>query len=185
MSLKLLSYAHCSKSSFFVQKFNFDFPRKIVELFWVKTRENAAVLDFLAVDKFDFTRKIVKKFWLQNSWKCWGFVLFSCWQLWFHEKRINTNSSKAFETILLTTGKQNLCVIPTSNSYLCRQNQSDEKCSFHSTRSGHNSKGKKYFSGPCLFVAFFRIWILCPWVLCRIIVITLMVIIISRKKWMP
>ena len=51
---------HCSKSSFFVQKFNFDFPRKIVELFCVKTRENAAVLDFLAVDNFDFTRKIVK-----------------------------------------------------------------------------------------------------------------------------
>ena len=25
--------SHCSKSSFFVQKFNFDFPRKIVELF--------------------------------------------------------------------------------------------------------------------------------------------------------
>ena len=49
------------KSSYFVQKFNFDFPRKIVELFWVKTCENAAVLDFLAVDNFDFTRKIVKK----------------------------------------------------------------------------------------------------------------------------
>ena len=44
-----------------IPAFNFDFPRKIVELFWVKTRENAAVLDFLAVDKFDFTRKIVKK----------------------------------------------------------------------------------------------------------------------------
>jgi len=50
---------HCSKSSFFVQKFKFDFPIKIVEL--VKTRENAAVLDFLAVDNLDFTRKIVKK----------------------------------------------------------------------------------------------------------------------------
>ena len=51
--------SHRSKS---VQKFNFDFPRKIVELFWVwKTRENAAVLDFLAVDNFDFMRKIVKK----------------------------------------------------------------------------------------------------------------------------
>ena len=46
----------------FVQKFNFDFLRKIVELFWVKTREKATVLDFLAVDNFDFTRKIVKKF---------------------------------------------------------------------------------------------------------------------------
>ena len=38
-----------------------NFPRKIVELFWVKTRENAAVLDFLALDNFDFTRKNVKK----------------------------------------------------------------------------------------------------------------------------
>ena len=46
---------------FFVQKFSFDFPRKNVELFSVKTRENAAVWDFLAVDHFDFTRKIVKK----------------------------------------------------------------------------------------------------------------------------
>ena len=27
------STSHCSKSSFFVQKFNFDFPRKIVEFF--------------------------------------------------------------------------------------------------------------------------------------------------------
>ena len=31
------------------------------KLFCVKTRENAAVLNFLAVDNFDFTRKIVKK----------------------------------------------------------------------------------------------------------------------------
>ena len=38
-----------------------DFPRKNVELFWVKTRENAAVLDFLSVDNFDFTRRNVKK----------------------------------------------------------------------------------------------------------------------------
>ena len=53
--------AHCSKSSFFVQKFNFDFPRKL-SIFWgEKTRENVVVLDFLAVDNFDFTRKIIKK----------------------------------------------------------------------------------------------------------------------------
>ena len=37
------------------------FTRRIVELCWVKTRENATVLDFLAVVNFDFTRKIVKK----------------------------------------------------------------------------------------------------------------------------
>ena len=29
-----VSYTHCSKSSFFVQKFNFDFP-KILSIFWV------------------------------------------------------------------------------------------------------------------------------------------------------
>ena len=39
------TFSHCSKSSFFVQKFN-----------------------------FDFTRKIVKKSCVKNSWKCWGFV---------------------------------------------------------------------------------------------------------------
>ena len=52
--------AHCLKSSFFVQKFNFDFPRKIVEFVLVRTRENAAVLDFLGVDNFDFARKFVQ-----------------------------------------------------------------------------------------------------------------------------
>ena len=31
-----LSFSHCSKSSFFVQKFNFDFTRKIVDFFRVK-----------------------------------------------------------------------------------------------------------------------------------------------------
>ena len=58
---KLFSFHTVRNTSFFVQKFNFDSPRKIVELFWVKTRENAAGLDFLAVGNFDFTRIIVKK----------------------------------------------------------------------------------------------------------------------------
>ena len=53
----LLCCSHCSKSSFFVQKFNFDFLRKLSILFRLK-----------------------------NSWKCCDFRLFSCWQLWFHEK---------------------------------------------------------------------------------------------------
>ena len=81
-SLHKRHQSHCSKSSFFVQKFNFDFPRKIVELFWVKTRENAAVLDFLAVDNFDFTRKIDKKiFWMKKSWKCWRTENWEDWSL--------------------------------------------------------------------------------------------------------
>ena len=53
----LLIKPHCWKSSFFVQKFNFDFPRKLSIFFRVK-----------------------------NSWKCCGFGLFSCWQFWFPEK---------------------------------------------------------------------------------------------------
>ena len=57
---------HCSKSSFFVQKFNFDFPRKMSIFLGWKNRENVVVLDFLADDNFDFTRKIVKK---KFGWK--------------------------------------------------------------------------------------------------------------------
>ena len=64
-----MSKPHCSKSSFFVLKFIFDFPKKIVELFWVKTRENAAVLVFLVVGNlnFDFTRNLLKKCLGENS----------------------------------------------------------------------------------------------------------------------
>ena len=55
----LASTTHCSKSSFFVQKFNFDFPRKLSIFGW-KTRESVVVLDLLTVDNFDFTRKLSK-----------------------------------------------------------------------------------------------------------------------------
>ena len=53
---------------FCVQKFNFDFPRKLSIFSGWKTRENVVVLDCLALDNFDFTRKIVKKNWMKNSW---------------------------------------------------------------------------------------------------------------------
>ena len=46
---------------FFVQKLNFDFPRKIVELFCLKTRENVAVLDFLAVLTTLISQEICQK----------------------------------------------------------------------------------------------------------------------------
>ena len=63
-----------SKSSFFVQKFNFDFPNKL-SIFWgEKLVKMLWFWTFLAVDNFDFTRKIVQKIWVENSWKCWGFV---------------------------------------------------------------------------------------------------------------
>ena len=61
--LLLLQFHTVRNLHFFFQKFNFELARKIIELFLVKTRENAAVWDFLAVDNFDFTRKIVKKIW--------------------------------------------------------------------------------------------------------------------------
>ena len=58
----------------FVQKFNFDFPRTIVDIFGWKTRENVVVLDFLAVDNFVFTRKIVKKILGEKLVKKLGFL---------------------------------------------------------------------------------------------------------------
>ena len=64
---------HCSKFSLFVQKFNFDFPKKLPIFCVWKTRENVVVLDFLAVDNFDFTRKIVKKIWVEKLVKMLGF----------------------------------------------------------------------------------------------------------------
>ena len=35
--------------------------------------------------------KLSKKIGVKNSWKCCGFGLFSCWQLWFHEKKCRKN----------------------------------------------------------------------------------------------
>ena len=60
---KIISETHCSKSSYFVQKFDYDFPRKLSIFIGWKTRESVVVLDFLAVDNFGFTRKIVDFFW--------------------------------------------------------------------------------------------------------------------------
>ena len=58
--LLLFWHVFCTLFEIFinVQKFNFDYPREIVELFWMKTREKTAILDFLAVDNFDFPRKL-------------------------------------------------------------------------------------------------------------------------------
>ena len=38
-----------------------------------------------------FSEKIVDFFGVKNSWKCCGFGLPSCWQLWFHEKNCQKN----------------------------------------------------------------------------------------------
>ena len=56
-----LHSAHCSKPSFFVQKFNFDFPWKL-SIKWVKNSWKCCGFGlFKTVDNYDFTRKIVKK----------------------------------------------------------------------------------------------------------------------------
>ena len=44
-------------------------------------------LHFLSKNSTLISRENCRFFFLvKNSWKCCGFGLFSCWQLWFHEK---------------------------------------------------------------------------------------------------
>ena len=42
----------------------------------------------------------------ENSWKCWEFGLFACWQLWFHEKNCRffgvKNSWKCYDFVLFS-----------------------------------------------------------------------------------
>ena len=63
-------------SLFFVQKFNFDFPRKLSIFLGEKLVKNVVVLDFLAVDNFDFTRKFVKEFLDEKLVKIMCFLTF-------------------------------------------------------------------------------------------------------------
>ena len=66
---------HCSKSSFFVQKFNFDFPRKLSiflgeklgKMLWFWTT-------FQLLTTLISREKLSKKIWVKNSRKCRGFV---------------------------------------------------------------------------------------------------------------
>ena len=88
---------HCSKSSFFVQKFNFNFPRKLSNFFGWKTRENVVVLDFLAVDNFDFTRKIVKNIFCEKLVK----MLVICQNWIFGQKFDFSNSVQVQDRQLL------------------------------------------------------------------------------------
>ena len=50
-------------------------------------------LHFLSKNSTLISRENCRFFWVKNSWKCCGFWLFSCWQLWFHEK----NCQKKFD----------------------------------------------------------------------------------------
>ena len=60
----------------FCPKIQLWFPEKIVDFLGWKTRENVAVLDFLAIDNFDFTRKIFKKILGENLVKIMGIRTF-------------------------------------------------------------------------------------------------------------
>ena len=43
-------------------------------------------LHFLSKNSTLISRENCQFLGVKNSWKCCGFGLFSCWQLWFHEK---------------------------------------------------------------------------------------------------
>ena len=64
---------NCSKSSFFVKKFNFDCPRKIVELFLVKMLR---FWTFLAVTTLISREKLSKTFWVEKLVKMLWFWTF-------------------------------------------------------------------------------------------------------------
>ena len=48
-------------------------------------------LHFLSKNSTLISRENCQFFWGENSWKCCGFGLFSCWQHWFHEKNCQNN----------------------------------------------------------------------------------------------
>ena len=102
VELCLLYYARwgCCNTLFeifiFCPKIQLWFPKKIVDFFWWKTRENVVVLGFLAVDNFDFTRKIVKKIFGEKLVKMLGF----CQNWIFGQKFDFSNSVPGDQTIL-------------------------------------------------------------------------------------
>ena len=57
---------HTVRNLHFLSKNSTLMSQEKFELFWVKTRENAADLDFLVVDNFDFPRKNVELFWVKT-----------------------------------------------------------------------------------------------------------------------
>ena len=60
---------------------------KIVDFWTSLPNHTVRNLHFLSKNStFQFPEKIVDFFGVKKSWKCCGFGLFSCWQLWFHEK---------------------------------------------------------------------------------------------------
>ena len=80
-------------------------------------------LHFLSKNSTLIYRENCRFFWVKNSWKCCGFGLFSCWQLWFHEKNCQKknwvkNSWKCWGFVKIEFLDKNLtfrivcCIIP-------------------------------------------------------------------------
>ena len=73
---------HCSKSSFFVQKFNFDFPRKLSK-FWVKNSCKCQCQNWIFGQKYDFWNSVKNTIFLLltailTEKFSSGFTYFSC-----------------------------------------------------------------------------------------------------------
>ena len=127
--------SHCSKSAFFVQKFNFDFPRKL-PIFWGwKTRENVVVYDFLVVDNFDFTRKIVKKILGEKLVKMLGFC-----QNWISGQKLNFSNSVCHYKI-----KAKNCLIGLIHSREYQKNHSRESRKIYKSFLGIPGNGNEIF----------------------------------------
>ena len=58
---------------------------------WPLTSHTVRNLYFLSKNSTMISRENGRFFWVKNSWKCCGFGLFSCWQLWFHAKNCQKN----------------------------------------------------------------------------------------------
>ena len=80
--------AHTVRNLHFLsKKFNFDFVRKLSILFRLKNSWKCCDFGLFSCWQLWFHEKNCRFFLgVKNSWKCFGFGLFSCWQLWFHEK---------------------------------------------------------------------------------------------------
>ena len=53
---------------------------------WIYTFHTVRNLHFLPKNSTLISRENCRFFLVKNSWKCCGFGLFSCWQVWFHKK---------------------------------------------------------------------------------------------------
>ena len=58
-------------------------------------------LHFLSKNSTLISRENCRFFWEKNSWICCGFGLFSCWQLWFHEKNCQKNLDEVLVKMLV------------------------------------------------------------------------------------